>query len=71
MLGFNLGIELGQALFVTAVLAVLAAARGLRTRWTRTRVRAMHFAADLSAAQMASLAALLVGTFWLLERVGV
>jgi len=70
VLGFNLGIELGQALFVAALLAALAATRGLRARWPRPRPTAMHFAADLSGAQLASLAALLMGTVWLLERVG-
>jgi len=80
VLGFNLGIELGQALFVAGVLAVLVAARGLRGmrgvrgtrwRWQPARTHAGLFASTISGAQIASLAALLMGSFWLLERVGV
>ena len=76
VLGFNLGIELGQALFVASVLGVLAAARGLsplrgpRGRWQPAQAHAGSFASSLTAAQITSLAALLMGSFWLLKRVG-
>ncbi len=55
--GFNIGVELGQIAFVAAALAFLTAfARVAPAAWHGTLVRA------------ASVAAALIGSFWLVER---
>lgn len=57
LLGFNTGVELGQLAFVAAALALLALARKLLPpRWERRLPRA------------ASIAAALVGAWWLVAR---
>lgn len=65
VLGFNLGIELGQTLFLGLVLIV---GRGVtvlkRLPWLR------HVEARLSLARLTSMMALVVGGFWFLERLG-
>jgi hypothetical protein len=63
ILGFNLGIELGQLLFLLTFLAV---AKGLRTRgWSPVlEQRSTGFTIE----GWASALALAVGLFWLAER---
>lgn len=64
VLGFNLGIELGQALCVATVLGAMAlpAARG----WPAGRLA--PWAGPLAGTRVASVTALLVGSFWVVER---
>ena len=65
VLGFNLGIELGQALFLGLVLIVGRGVPALkRLPWLR------HVEARLPLARLASAMALVVGGFWFLERLG-
>ncbi len=88
LLGFNLGIELGQALCLVAVLAVLRAA-GLLARTLPTRLQQAAARAATANAfppqphrtwpagvvgqqvpALASLLALVVGSYWVLTRLG-
>ncbi|MEI7464145.1 MAG: HupE/UreJ family protein, partial [Burkholderiales bacterium] len=64
LLGFNLGVELGQALCVATVLGAMAlpAARG----WPAGRLA--PWAGPLAGTRVASVTALLVGSFWVVER---
>lgn len=89
LLGFNLGIELGQALCLVAVLAVLRGTGLLaRTTLTTRTQRAAAWAATANACPpqphrtwtgglvgqqvpaLASLLALVVGSYWMLARLG-
>jgi hypothetical protein len=63
ILGFNVGIELGQLLFLLAVLAV---AKGLRT-WGWAPVFAQR-TTGFTFERWVSVLALAVGLFWLAER---
>ena len=65
VLGFNAGIEAGQAMFLVAVLAVVAAIQAL----ARTRIGA-RCDNRLSVAYAASLVAAVVGAFWFVQRIG-
>ena len=65
VLGFNLGIELGQALFLgLALIAGLGVTVLKRLPWLRL------VEARLPLARLASMMALVVGGFWFLERLG-
>lgn len=57
LLTFNLGVEAGQLLIVTATLALLWALRSLRPGWTRPAIRVSTYAIGG------------VASMWLLERV--
>ena len=72
IVGFNIGIELGQALFVCTLLATLWAASTLWlfTRGSSQRVRTIPCAVPLRAARVASVCAALLGMFWLVQRLG-
>ncbi|WP_299350371.1 HupE/UreJ family protein [uncultured Shimia sp.] len=64
LLGFNLGVELGQISFVIAVIAVLAVLRRVVTQFVQT--------GDTLSAQAFALTTYAVGgvaTFWLVERI--
>ena len=64
LLGFNLGIELGQAIFLAAVLALGAALVRLK-RWSQfDALNLMH-----GAKRIASSFALIAGGFWMIERI--
>jgi hydrogenase/urease accessory protein HupE len=58
LLMFNVGVEIGQLLFVAAVLVVIAVARRLSLRWPRWADHAMPYAIGS------------VAMFWVIERVG-
>lgn len=88
LLGFNLGIELGQALCLVAVLAVLRGTGLLARTLTKRMQRAAAWAANANASPpqphrtwpvgwvgqqvpaLASLLALVVGSYWVLARLG-
>lgn len=57
LLGFNLGVEIGQLAFVAAILAALAAFRAMGVRWPR--------AARFAPAYLVGA----LGAFWTIERV--
>ena len=70
VVGFNVGIEIGQALCVTALLATTwALYRAAGGSGRAAQVSA--FAVPLRAARLASVSAALVGAFWLVERLGI
>jgi hydrogenase/urease accessory protein HupE len=73
IIGFNLGIELGQALFLAAILVLMVGSRRILSRLMaqpgeRFPLPVLRL---LSAGQVASVVAILVGAFWLLQRLGV
>lgn len=88
LLGFNLGIELGQALCLVVVLAVLRGTGLLARTLTKRMQRAAAWAANANASPpqphrtwpvgwvgqqvpaLASLLALVVGSYWVLARLG-
>ena len=72
IVGFNIGIELGQALFVCMLLAALwvASTLWLSTRDSSLRIRTIPFAVPRRAASVASVCAALLGMFWLVQRLG-
>ena len=72
IVGFNIGIELGQALFVCTLLATvwIASALWLSTRGSSQRIRTIPFSVPLRAARVASVCAALLGMFWLVQRLG-
>ena len=66
IVGFNIGIELGQTLFLLVLLMVGIAWRRV-TALPMVRERAV-FAASATPVRVVSLAALMVGSLWLIER---
>ena len=66
VLAFNVGIELGQALFLMALLTL-----GRALRLLKHTCALRQTASRLSIRSVASSLALLVGSFWLIERLGV
>jgi len=67
IVGFNVGIELGQALFLLAMLVVGVVWRRVMAL-PAVRERAVSFA-SLTPVGVVSVAALLLGSLWLVERV--
>jgi hydrogenase/urease accessory protein HupE len=66
IVGFNIGIEVGQATFLCAVLGVAALIR--RANVARLYAPLAGLAPQRSFARAASWCATVVGTFWLIER---
>lgn len=66
LIGFNLGIELGQTIFLISLLGFGCALNAIRrfAPFSSFNIR-------LSGGKLASLVAALVGTFWFIERVAV
>ncbi len=74
LVGFNVGIELGQAAFLVLVLTVGAALRALlgfvaRTEWSAAI--GGRFTPRQSYGAIASCCAAVVGSYWFLERIGI
>lgn len=72
VVGFNVGIELGQALFLAAVMGLAGGMHAVARQFTTTeqpRGARTPFGVPVRAARLTSLCAVLLGTFWLVERV--
>jgi len=69
LVGFNLGIELGQAIFLFGVLAVGMFARQL-LRMPQLRPLGTRLHGSFAPARLVSMLAIAMGSVWLLERVG-
>jgi hypothetical protein len=67
VVGFNLGIELGQGMFLAAVLALALGARALQ-RASGQRYPALGRLSRSGLAQLASIFAAVVGAVWVVER---
>ena len=67
IVGFNIGIELGQTLFLLAMLMVGIAWRRVMAL-SAVRERAVY-AASFTPVRVVSTTALLLGSLWLIERV--
>jgi hydrogenase/urease accessory protein HupE len=70
VVGFNLGIETGQALFLVAVLGIGAIVRAAGRTIGRTPALA-DVRDRLTMSEMASIVAAVVGAFWFVQRTGI